>query len=215
MAEEKNKSLRPLKVLLAENNPKKPSCDDLHAPDKPVIEFLFSNYPENNDTAIVVSKCALVIAMESLGQSIRSFDTVKELAAHICEKEIELALIQGKKTDKEYFELVKKLADDHKIKTSRNHKSKDHTSLLSFASKYCAHHNQIYPFYDNDVFTLLKFWGYDVTYMDYPKYVKAITTIQQEQGLSDFSLRHIESYLWSYLSKMKKHDRDNSSTTSN
>ena len=40
--------------------------------------------------------------------------------------------------------------------------------------------------------------------MNYPKYVKSIRTIQQEQGLSDFSLRHIESYLWSRISTMKK-----------
>ena len=200
----KEKSPRPLKQILAENSLEKPSYEDLSKHKEPKAEFLFNKYPENNNKDIVVSKCALVIVMESLGQSIRSFSTVVELAEHICKTKIETALILGNKTDEEYFELVKKLADDHKIKTSKTHKSKDHTRLLSFASKYCAHHNQTYPFYDNDVFTLLEFWKYDVTYMNYPKYVKSIRTIQQEQGLSDFSLRHIESYLWSRISTMKK-----------
>jgi len=72
------------------------------------------------------------IIVSEIGNIENFADPAKLLGrAHLCKTKIETALILGNKTDEEYFELVKKLADDHKIKTSKTHKSKDHTRLLS------------------------------------------------------------------------------------
>ena len=137
-------------------------------------------------------------------QSSKTFITGM-LLNHIIKQEIEPNHIQAYCTESEYLYLVEKIASQHSIKQNRTNKNPAH--FLSFASKFCGHHNQIYPFYDNLVFTYLKDNGYDVKYHDYQKYVNALKKLRIDIGFteSEVTMRHIEYYIW----KMKK-DENNS-----
>lgn len=74
--------------------------------------------------------------------------------------------------------------------------------MISFASKFCGHHNQKAPFYDKYVYEALKSWGFKIGYRNYEEYVKAFYELQKLQQLENFSLRHIESYVWKSVKKI-------------
>jgi hypothetical protein len=78
----------------------------------------------------------------------------------------------------------------------------------SFASKYCSWHNQTnYPIYDSFVDRLLQLYcrrdnfRLPFTTSDmwcYPTFHSIIQTFQRHYGLTDFSFKEIDKFLWKY-----------------
>lgn len=99
------------------------------------------------------------------------------------------------------------LVDELKKVTIKNKEK----NFLSFASKYCSHHNQdAFPIYDYYVEVMLgyfrdckdvngksffKFYNKDIK-GDYKKFCDVIVAFRDAYELDDFSLKEIDRYLW-------------------
>ena len=75
----------------------------------------------------------------------------------------------------------------------------------SFATKYCSFHNpEVYPIYDSYVYKVLvrlqqkdKFAGDMVlNNRDYSSYCEAISVFRKFYGLTGYSLKQVDKYLW-------------------
>ncbi len=99
------------------------------------------------------------------------------------------------------------LVDDIKKVTI---KDKEHV-FLSFASKYCSHHNQdAFPIYDYYVEVMLKYFRNcedvngasfckftnDGIKGSYKEFCNVVTAFRSAYGLEKFSLKEIDRYLW-------------------
>ena len=69
-------------------------------------------------------------------------------------------------------------------------------NLTSFASKFCGHHNQNSPFWDNQVSVFVKYLNYRHRYRNYREYVESIIALRNDYNLVDYSLREIEYAMW-------------------
>lgn len=116
---------------------------------------------------------------------------VHNVAQHYLHKDIDKRLNEGDTT------LVEDLAH-----ITINGKS---FNFYSFASKYCSHHRpDIYPIYDNYVHKLLMYFRNRDKFCEfktedlkkYQSYIAIIKVFQQTYGLSTFTIKEIDKYLW-------------------
>ena len=171
--------------------------DDIEAHEKPRAFFPFNETFDKGGKDITITKILVVNHYEATRVQTRHID---KLADHI-EKimnENNWDILKNGKLDKQYFSLVNSIASGHGLKTKETNNVEDR--MVSFASKFCAHHNQKAPFYDSLVLGKLKHWvkttGLRLTRHDYEEYVRVLIELQKKQKLEEFSLRHIENYLW-------------------
>lgn len=151
------------------------------------LALLFNKFcPSNNDLAQVLLK---VSALNDF-YSTNIFDTYT-VAKHIHEMKIESRLKNGDLT------LVNELA----LVSIRGKKR----NFYSFASKYCSHHfPEIFPIFDSYVEKMLlhyaradKFFSFRKEELKhYESFVKIINEFKAHYGLSQFSLRQIDIFLW-------------------
>ena len=153
------------------------------------LTVLFRAFPKNDHLEHVLLK---VIALNALyGTYIWNASPVAE---HILRHKIDEKLAQG------VPELVNELAlVEVKGKIRRNY---------SFASKYCSWHMpDAYPICDSVVDNLL--WEYQRLdrfsdyrrgdlWNDYSSYKRAIEDFRKHYGLTDFSFKELDKFLWSY-----------------
>ena len=98
----------------------------------------------------------------------------------------------GKLNDR-YFDIVNNIAIGHGIIGAGN---RNEDNLTSFASKFCGHHNQNSPFWDNQVSVFVKYLNYRHRYRNYREYVESIIALRNDYNLVDYSLREIEYAMW-------------------
>jgi hypothetical protein len=76
---------------------------------------------------------------------------------------------------------------------------------FSFASKYCSWHNPAaYPIYDNNVEACLWYYSkqdgfskYAREGYRYPDFVRIVTDFQRFYGLTSFTFKQLDKFLWS------------------
>lgn len=165
--------------------------------EKPQIIFPFNEKPKRNPDEIVV-KILVVNFRDSTQIKNKNIDTLSGHILNVLSSE-DFETIRNGEMNEDYFKIVDKIAHGHSIKSKSTNSVED--DLTSFATKFCGHHNQRAPFWDNLVSELLNYFGYQSKYRDYRDYVAACKRIQQENGLMDYSLREIESAMWEKAAK--------------
>jgi hypothetical protein len=149
---------------------------------------LFRQYPQNNDARHVLIK---VVAVNALYYT--NIYALQAVASHIHlnHSEIDAALAAGSP------DIVDKIA---KIKVSGKI-----YNFFSFATKFCSWHNPLaYPIYDSHVdhylWTLQKqdhFKGFlHPQLWDYPKFLEIMIAFKQTHGLTDFSFKEVDKFLF-------------------
>jgi len=152
------------------------------------LKKLFTiTYPENSDIDDVLIKvCAL---NDFYSTNIFSPFTV---AKHIVALDIDRRLADNDL----------KLVNDMAIVITGENKTRN---FYSFASKYCSHHKpEIYPIYDSFAEKILihfnemeQFHHFNKKDLkNYPDYKAVILMFQQHYGLTQYSLKEIDKYLW-------------------
>lgn len=78
-------------------------------------------------------------------------------------------------------------------------------NFYSFATKYCSHHEpDAYPIYDSFVDTMLRYYRNEDAFekfrnaelRDYPRFIEIITSLREYYGVTEFSLRDLDIFLW-------------------
>jgi hypothetical protein len=153
------------------------------------LSELFQQYPRNDDLRHVLLK---VVAVNSLYHTcIYALDTVaRHIHSHA--PEIDAALAAGS------HEIVDKIA---KVRVQ----GKVH-NFFSFATKYCNWHQpEKYPIYDTRVdhylWTLQQQNAFAKTFQhphlwDYPKFHSIVVTFRDAHGLSAFTFKQIDKFLY-------------------
>ena len=181
------------------NNPKQPSIEivqhyiaewkklENYTLQEKSLNLLFHEYcPENTQ----IEKILLKVSALNDFYSTNIYDTYS-VAKHILKCNIDSDLRNGSEA------LVNKIAPVKISGKTRN--------FYSFSSKYCSHHKpEAYPIYDSYVEKMLmhfkkkdkyeKFVKSDLK--NYKRFVELIVLFQKYYGLSGFSLRDIDIYLW-------------------
>lgn len=149
---------------------------------------LIAAFPDNHDAAGVLLKATTINSLYAT-----NIYAIFQVAQHICSSNIDPNLAQGS------LEVVDEIATiTLKGKRHRNY---------SFATKYCSWHRpEIYPIFDSYVERLL--WAYRqqdhfANYKrgemwHYPRYVGAIEQFRTHYGLSEFSFKELDKFLWQY-----------------
>jgi len=178
-------------------DPKLPRAVDVSYPAEEV-GFPFDRTLSENDSGILTK--ILFVNYEDSTQVKNK--NIKKLVGHIQSVmgDKEWTIIRAGELTDEYFEVVERISHGHRIKSNPGNDRED--DLTSFASKFCAKHNQKAPFWDNDVHELLKYWGFPAKYRNYPDYVNALRQLRDQQELGEFSLRHIEGHLWKIMNRI-------------
>lgn len=153
------------------------------------LSELFQQYPRNDDLRHVLLK---IVAVNSLYHTcIYALDTVaRHIHAHA--PEIDAALEAGS------HEIVDKIA---KVRVQ----GKIH-NFFSFATKYCSWHQpEKYPIYDSRVdqylWTLQQQKAFAAAFhhphlWDYPKFHNIVVTFRDSHGLSEFTFKEIDKFLY-------------------
>jgi hypothetical protein len=157
--------------------------------DKALLE-LFRAFPQNNRMEHILFK---VLGLNALYST--EIIAVQPVARHILSLNLDAKLAQGA------AELVNQIArtpmKDGKVR--RNY---------SFATKYCSWHMPAaYPIFDSVVGKLISeyqrldrfanyTWQHELT--DYLVFKQAIEAFREKYGLSDFSFKELDKFLWSY-----------------
>lgn len=156
---------------------------------------LFSVFPNNTDFGEILLKVSVVNDM--YGTNI--FQKV-QLADHILSCQIDESICIGDR------ELIGKIASGHGIRSKRSEAGKEIT-FYSFATKYCAWHNsQCFPIFDNLLERLLSEYGrrdHFCTFRsgelrNYESFTKVIENFQAYYGLTKYSLKDLDKFLWTY-----------------
>jgi hypothetical protein len=157
--------------------------------DKALFE-LFRAFPENTRLEHILLKVLSLNALHSAG-----IVDVHPVAKHIARLSIDEKLAEGS------AELVNNLARNSNGdgKMRRNY---------SFASKYCSwHFPNAFPIYDSIVGKLVSeyqqldrftdtTWQHDLT--DYLAFKRTIEAFRDSYGLSEFSFKELDKFLWLY-----------------
>ena len=153
-----------------------------------VLSELFGKYPDNHNLRDVLIKAT---ALNSLYST--NIYAIVRMAEHIMKEHIDIELQKG---TSEVVEKIARVEINGKIRYN-----------YSFASKYCHWHQpEIYPIYDRYVDQLL--WAYhaqcqfeDFKQVDlryYPRYKAIIESFRRHYGLTQFSLKELDKFLWGY-----------------
>jgi len=161
---------------------------------------LFTVMPGNADVGRVLVKVAALNSIYATG-----ILATTRMAHHIVDLGVDARLV-GEQSDADLVEQIARLDIDGTVR--RNY---------SFATKYCSFHRpDLYPFYDSlvsgvsntllrqgDVFTVTRpaSWG-----RDYDAWCQAVRDFRECFGLTGFSLRQIDKYLWK-LAKQRQADQ--------
>ncbi|GAB6393646.1 MAG: hypothetical protein MdMp014T_3019 [Treponematales bacterium] len=156
------------------------------------LKDLFTTHPSNSNYDEVLKKVKL---LNRYYKAI--FNKVEPVARHIVNLNIDPRL-KNADTD-----LIRDIAE-----------VPDYNPLSSFASKYCSFHKpEYYPIFDSRVRAFLCFclkqktWGFSFDFdelfkknsgslRDYPAYKKVLERFRKHFGLSDFSFKKVDQYLW-------------------
>lgn len=142
--------------------------------------------PENITIEDILIKCSALNDFYSTN----IFD-IHTLAQHILGLKIDKRLRDGD------FSLVKDIANVEV--NGKNH------CFYSFATKYCSHHQPVtYAIYDSYVEKVLlslnkrlSFGNFQKNQLkDYEVYIRAIRSFQQHFGLTGYSIKQLDQYLW-------------------
>jgi len=185
---------------------KPPAHSELSAYEKPEVIYPFSDVSTKGDIEFIIPKILLVNFYEKTQVKDKN---IEDLAKHIDRvmAEENWDVLRSGDLSEDYFLIAEQIAQGHGIKSNQNNPSED--TMTSFASKFCGHHNQKAPFYDKYVWEILKYWvkgtGFKMEWHNYRNYVEAFWHLQEcHPYLKSFSLRHIESYIWSVANDIVK-----------
>ena len=151
------------------------------------LNYLFLELCPKNDT---IESILLKVSCLNDFYSTKIFDTYS-VARHILKMNIDSRL------DRSDYSLVNELARV-RINTTERH-------FYSFASKYCSHHKpDSFPIYDSFVEKMLIYYHKTDKFDNfkkgdlktYEKFIEIIRNFQNTYGLSGFSLREIDIFLW-------------------
>ena len=157
---------------------------------KPQIEFPFDGSLAGNPNELL-TKILFTNFQESTQIKNRDINTLENHIKSVLSERDYKTLHNGILND-DYYAIINKISFGHGI----HNKGTKEFDLTSFASKFCAKHNQKAPFWDNLVSDLLKYLGYKHQYRNYKEYIMAFQKLQDEYNLKNHSLREIESAMW-------------------
>lgn len=165
------------------NNPKN---NNYVAQEKALEELYCVKYPTNKDLTSVLIKCSVLNDFYST-----NIFKVYQVACHIVDLDIDERLKKGDVT------LVKEIEE---VKFEEKNKY-----FYSFASKYCSHHNPkdfpIYDYYVDIMLTYFKrvdnFYNFEKEDLkDYEKFKTILIAFRAFYGLTEYSLKDLDKYLW-------------------
>ena len=161
--------------------------------------YPFDDAFNTRDENHIITKILFVNYLDSTQIKNRNIVTLKNHITQVLNDNDFIVLHQGILNEQglfndRYFDIVNNIATGHGIVGTRN---QNEDNLTSFASKFCGHHNQISPFWDNQVSSLVKYLNYDHEYRNYRAYVESLMALQCDYNLLDYSLREIEFAMWS------------------
>ncbi len=164
------------------------------------LKTLLNRFPENKNIDEIKLK---IDSINSL-YSINIYDTLN-VAKHIQSLNLDDALIKGD------ISIVSKIATGHGIASLKSEVGKE-INFYSFATKYCSWHNpEEFPIFDSYVEKLLiayrEFGFYDfknVELKQYERFKTILMGFREYYGLSDFSLKEIDKFLWLYAKDLFK-----------
>lgn len=150
-----------------------------------LLTRLFKQYPENTDVDQVLLKTKVLNLLYST--QIRAVNVV---AKHITGLGIDPYLSAGAP---EVVDLIAKVKLGEKIRNN-----------FSFASKYCSWHNPTaYPIYDGNVDACLwhykkqdSFIAFPRNGYSYPDFVRIMIAFRDFYGLTLFSFKQLDKFLW-------------------
>jgi hypothetical protein len=162
-----------------------------------VVARLFQAYPRNRDIEDVLLK---VVALNGL-YSTNIYGTYA-VAMHICALDIDPQL------ERNSVDVVDQVA-----RVRLGGKAKH---LYSFATKYCSWHvPDAYPIYDTFIEQLM--WAYGESgrfaqfartdLRDYPRFKEIVERFQAYYGLTEFSFKQLDKFLWRYGRELFAPDR--------
>ncbi len=174
--------------------------------EKPEVIFPFDRSLDNRLAESILTKILFVNYRDSTQIKNKDVDRLTEHIKSVLSHG-DLAVLYNGELNEQYFCIVDKIMSNHGITGTRNGKPTAENKLTSFASKFCGWHNQKAPFWDNQVFDLLRYLGFKHEYKNYRKYVEAIKTIQTENGLDAYSLREIEFAMWQITDSVRRNSK--------
>ena len=182
----------------------KPSADDIRQADaefdsenkilEEALKELFGQYPHNTQPAQVLLKVTALNALYSTQIPLyrKSIPTIFDVVEHIVTLGIDSDLKRG--DDGVVNRLAKTAVPDKRT-----------FYYYSFATKYCSWHNpNAYPIFDSRVYGYLchlvnhrcldRFKENDL--WDYPKFKKVIEEFRERNGITDFTFKEIDKFLY-------------------
>lgn len=164
------------------------------------LKTLMNKFPENKNIDEIRLK---VDSINSLYNT-NIYDTLN-VAKHIQGLNLDDALINGD------LSIVQKIATGHGIASLKSEAGKE-INFYSFATKYCSWHNpEEFPIFDSYVEKLLiayrEFGFYNfknVELKQYERFKTILMGFREYYGLSDFSLKEIDKFLWLYAKDLFK-----------
>lgn len=157
---------------------------------KPQIEFPFDGSLSGSPNELL-TKILYTNFQESTQIKNRDINTLEEHIKSVLSENDYKILHNGILND-DYYAIINKMSFGHGI----HNKGTKEFNLTSFASKFCAKHNQKAPFWDNLVSDLLNYLGYKYQYRNYKEYIMAFQKLQEQNNLKIYTLREIERAMW-------------------
>jgi hypothetical protein len=162
------------------------------------LKTLMNRFPENKN----IDEIRLKVCSINSSYSTNIYDTLK-VAKHIQSLNVDDALINGD------VNIVSKIATGHGITSLKSEAGKE-INFYSFATKYCSWHNSNeFPIFDSYVEKLLiayrelGFYNFkNVELKQYERFKTILIRFREYYGLSDFSLKEIDKFLWLYAKEL-------------
>lgn len=164
------------------------------------LKTLIDRFPENKN----IDEIKLKISTLNSFYSINIYE-IGSMAKHIQSLNIDDAIAIGDPN------IVQKIATGHAIASLKSEAGKE-INFYSFATKYCSWHNpDEFPFFDSYVEKLLiayrELGFYDfknVELKQYERFKTILIKFREYYGLTDFSLKEIDKFLWLYAKDLSK-----------
>lgn len=164
------------------------------------LKTLLNRFPENKK----IDEIKLKIESINSLYSTNIYGTLN-VAKHIQGLNIDDALINGD------ISIIPKIATGHGIASLKSEAGKE-INFYSFATKYCSWHNpEEFPIFDRYVekvliaYRELGFYDFkNVELKQYERFKRILMGFREYYGLSDFSLKEIDKFLWLYSKDLFK-----------